>query len=194
MNPFFNIYIGPMFGAKTTRLLADIDRLKYKGRKVIAFKPNIDKRYVEDKISSHNNGTINACCIEDAEEIFSVIDSFCLDGTSIDTIAVDEAFMIKGIDNVLINLYRKGYNIIVASIQMDTKETPFENIRNMLPWATKIEVCPAVCTMCDRDAYFTEALFDIENATQEEKVGGKNMYEPRCAKHYTSFSNIARQS
>ena len=48
MNPFFNVYIGPMFGAKTTRLLADIDRLKYKGRKVIAFKPNIDKRYTED--------------------------------------------------------------------------------------------------------------------------------------------------
>ena len=190
MNPFFNVYIGPMFGAKTTRLLADIDRLKYKGRKVIAFKPNIDKRYAEDKISSHNNGTINACCIEDAEEIFSVIESFRLDGTSIDTIAVDEAFMVKGIDSVLIDLYRKGYNIIIASIQMNTKETPFENIRNMLPWATKIEVCPAVCTMCDSDAYFTEALFDIENATQEEKVGGKNMYEPRCAKHFSEFKNI----
>ena len=187
MNPFFNIYIGPMFGAKTTRLLADIDRLKYKGRKVIAFKPNIDKRYAEDKISSHNNGTINACCINDALEIFDIIEEFNIDNIVIDTIAVDEAFMINNIDTVLISLYRQGYNIIIASIQMDTKEKPFQNIKNMLPWATKIEVCPAVCTMCDNDAYFTEALFDIENATQEEKVGGKNMYEPRCANHYSSF-------
>lgn len=190
MNPFFNVYIGPMFGAKTTRLLTDIDRLKYKGRKVIAFKPNVDKRYAEDKITSHNNGSIKACCIDDANDIFNVIESFKLDGTSIDTIAVDEAFMIKRIDSVLVSLYKQGYNIIVASIQMDTKEKPFENIKNILPWATKIEICPAVCTMCNEDAYFTEALFDIENATQEEKIGGKSMYEPRCAKHFSEFSNL----
>tara|TARA_B100000212_G_scaffold181225_1_gene136432 strand:+ start:4485 stop:5054 length:570 start_codon:yes stop_codon:yes gene_type:complete len=189
MNPFFNIYIGPMFGAKTTRLLADVDRLKYKGRKIIAIKPNIDKRYSEDKISSHNNGTIEAIAITDAEDIFSIIETYNLKRFKgpVDTIAVDEAFMINNIDKVLISLYRKGYNIIVASIQMDAKETPFENIKNMLPWATKIEVCPAVCTLCNEDAYFTQALFDIENASQEEKIGGKNMYEPRCAKHYKDF-------
>ena len=43
----------------------------------------------------------------------------------------------------------------------------FENIKNILPWATKIEICPAVCTDCDQDAYFTEAMFDINNATAD---------------------------
>tara|TARA_Y100000114_G_C11738696_1_gene317730 strand:+ start:622 stop:1188 length:567 start_codon:yes stop_codon:yes gene_type:complete len=185
VNPFFNVYIGPMFGAKTTRLLADIDRLKYKGRKVIAFKPNIDKRYSLDKISSHNNGTIEAYCIDSAEEIRDIIKK---NNQDVDTIAVDEAFMILDVDKVLINLYKKGYNIIVASIQLDTKEKAFDNIKNILPWATKIEICPAVCTMCNEDAYFTEALFDIENASQEEKIGGKDMYEPRCAKHFSGFN------
>ena len=32
--------------------------------------------------------------------------------------------------------------------------------------------------------YFTMALFDIDNASQEEKLGGKDKYEPRCHKHY----------
>lgn len=182
MNPFFNIYIGPMFGAKTTRLLADVDRLKYKGRKIIAFKPDIDKRYAEDKISSHNNGTIEAYSISDAESIYSIIENH---ETQVDTIAIDEAFMISNIDDVLINLFlNHGTNIIVSSIQLDASEKPFENIRNMLPFATKIEVCPAVCTKCDQDAYYTKALFDIENATQEEKIGAKEMYEPRCFIHY----------
>ena len=102
-------------------------------------------------------------------------------------VAVDEAFMIQDVDAVLISLYRKGVNIIVSSIQLDANEIPFENIKNMMPWATKIEICPAVCTMCDQDAYFTEAMFDINNATQEEKIGSFGMYEPRCAMHYTSF-------
>ena len=185
MNPFFNIYIGPMFGAKTTRLLADVDRLKYKGKKVIAFKPDIDKRYVEDKISSHNNGTIEAYCIKNAEEILKFISDYEEEkDEKVHTIAVDEAFMIHQIDDVLIKCFNLGYNIIIASIQMDTHERPFNNIKNMLPFATKIEVCPAVCTKCDQDAYYTKALFDIDNATQEEKIGAEGMYEPRCFEHY----------
>ena len=106
MNPFFNIYIGPMFGAKTTRLLADVDRLKYKGKKVVAFKPNIDKRYTIDKISSHNNGTIEAYCINNAEEILTFISEYEeKNDEKIHTIAVDEAFMINSIDKVLINCF-----------------------------------------------------------------------------------------
>ena len=89
--------------------------------------------------------------------------------------------------NYLISLYKKGISIIVSSIQLDTKEIPFENIKNMMPWATKIEICPAVCTMCDQDAYFTEAMFDINNATAEERVGSHGMYEPKCARHYADF-------
>ena len=87
------------------------------------------------------------------------------------------------------SLYRNGVNIIVSSILLDANEIPFEKIKNMMPWATKIEICPAVCTKCDQDAYFTEAMFDINNATQEEKIGSFGMYEPRCFKHYSSFKN-----
>ena len=181
-NPTFTIYTGPMFGSKTTRLLGEVDRLKYRGRSVLAVKPSIDTRYDENKISSHNGGTINAICIQDAHELHDYIN-----GNQYTTIAVDEAFMISNIDEVLINYFRSGISIIVSSIQLDAEEKPFESIKNMMPWATKIEICPAVCTKCDQDAYYTEALFDIKNASQEERVGSENMYEPRCANHYTTF-------
>lgn len=185
MNPSFVIFTGPMFGSKTTRLMAEIDRAIYKKRKVIAFKANKDKRYTAGSISTHSGGTYPAHCIENASNIFDYIGESDFNANTI--IAVDEAFMIQDIDSVLISLYRKGVNIIVSSIQLDANEMPFENIKNMMPWATKIEICPAVCTMCDQDAYFTEAMFDINNATAEERVGSHGMYEPRCAKHYTTF-------
>lgn len=176
-----------MFGSKTTRLLGDIDRLNYRGKNVLAVKPKIDTRYETDKITSHNGGSIKAICIEDAKELYDYIDYKSIGSSLYETIAVDEAFMIKNIDNVLIDFFSKGISIIVSSIQLDAKEKPFENIKNMMPFATKIEICPAVCTMCDKDAYYTEALFDIENTSQEERLGSKNMYEPRCYLHYSSF-------
>ena len=185
MNPSFTIYTGPMFGSKTTKLMSDIDRSLYKGRKVIAFKAKRDNRYTKEAISTHTGATYPAFCIKNAEEILCFVNKEMYNANTV--IAVDEAFMIQDIDSVLISLYRKGINIIVSSIQLDANEIPFENIKNMMPWATKIEICPAVCTDCDQDAYFTEAMFDINNASAEERVGSKGMYEPRCAKHYTTF-------
>lgn len=185
INPFFILFTGPMFGSKTTRLVAEIDRSIYRGRKVIAFKAKKDNRYTADKISTHTGGTFPAHCIDDAFDIYDYLDEYDYNANTV--IAVDEAFMINNIDDVLISLYRQGINIVTSSIQLDANEVPFENIKNIMPWATKIEICPAVCTKCDQDAYFTEALFDINNASAEERVGSKDMYEPRCAKHYTTF-------
>lgn len=182
-NPTFTIYTGPMFGSKTTRLLGDIDRLKHKKRNVLVIKPKIDKRYAEGEIVSHNGGKIEAVCVEDANEITNIINSLNI----YEVIAVDEAFMIKNIDEVLIDYFKSGISIIVSSIQLDANEVPFSSIRNMMPFATKIEVCPAVCTKCDQDAYYTAALFDMENTSQEERLGSGDKYEPRCFKHYPSF-------
>ena len=183
--PEFRIYIGPMFGSKTTRLLGDIDRFSRKGKNVHVFKPKKDKRYSESKISSHNGMTYSAICIENANEI---IDSINKSNTMPDIIAVDEAFMIPDIDEVIIDLFKSGITILVSSIQMDANENPFENIKNLLPWSTKIEICSAVCTKCDRDAYYTYPLFDIDNATDEEKIGGSDIYEPRCFVHYFNYN------
>ena len=187
MNPQFIIYTGPMFGSKTTRLLGDIDRFSRKGKNVLSFKAKRDIRYEKDKICSHNGGSCYAYCINTSEELYKIYEE--INGyEKVDVIAVDEAFMIPGISSVLISLYQKGVTIIISSIQLDANEKPFESIRDMMPWATKVEICSAVCSKCDQDAYFTEALFDIHNATQEEKVGAGAMYEPRCMKHYTNFN------
>ena len=185
MNPSFTIFTGPMFGSKTTRLMAEIDRSLYKGRKVLAFKAKRDDRYSIDKISTHSGGSYPAVCIEDAKEILLHLKEGDYNPKTI--IAVDEAFMISNIAPVLISLYRHNISIVLSSIQLDANEVPFLSIKEMMPFATKIEVCPAVCTKCDSDAYFTEAMFDINNATEKEKVGSKGMYEPRCATHYTTF-------
>ena len=73
--------------------------------------------------------------------------------------------------------------ILISSLQLSSDLKPFEEIAKMLPWATKIEVCPAVCTICGADAYYTykkDGNFD-----GEIEVGGKELYEPRCSVHHS---------
>ena len=50
-----------------------------------------------------------------------------------------------------------------------------------LPYATRVEKCAAVCTVCGSDAPYTHRKVKGE---QEIAVGGAEMYEPRCWRHH----------
>jgi len=172
MKQEFVIYTGPMFGGKTSRMLAQLERLKYKKRVIKLFKPKIDTRYSTESVISHNGNRWVSINIDSGPEILDNVGKA-------DVIAVDEAFMIPGVADVLLQLFKEGKNIYVSSLQLSSKGLVFEEMNKILPWATKIEVCPAVCH-CGQDAYYTVPL----TANREPiGVGGKDNYEPRCKEH-----------
>jgi len=187
MNPEFIIFTGPMFGSKTTRMLAAIDRYHYQNRKVIAFKPRIDDRYSAVEISTHSGGRFPAVGVQSGSDILSYFSQI---GDEFSIIAVDEAFMINGIADVLLKLFREGKTILVSSLQLSSSGNVFEEVRDMMPWATRIEVCPAVCTVSGKDAYYTHRKVE---GLDEIVVGGKELYEPRCWEHH-SYMNQRKGS
>ena len=55
-------------------------------------------------------------------------------------------------------------------------------MEKMLPWATRIEKCAAVCLVCGEDAFYTQKkIADLA----EIAVGGSELYEPRCWHHHS---------
>tara|TARA_Y100000593_G_C4280864_1_gene322695 strand:- start:995 stop:1576 length:582 start_codon:yes stop_codon:yes gene_type:complete len=175
--PEFIIFTGPMFGSKTTRLIATIDRFRYQNRNILAFKPRMDERYSKSEICTHNGARVEAFVVNSGDDIIRIVS----DTESVDVVAVDEAFMIDGVAEALLSLFRSGKTIAVSSLQLSATGNVFEEIRDMMPWATKIEVCPAVCTVTGLDAYYTHRKF--ENM-KEITVGGSDLYEPRCWFHH----------
>jgi thymidine kinase len=173
-DPKFIIFTGPMFGSKTTKMLAAIDRYRYQQKKVVAFKPTIDERYDKASIVTHSGGNIPAICVKAGSDVVDYISNL---SQKPDVIAIDEAFMIEGIGAVLINLFKSGFTIVVSSLQLSATGNIFEEVRDIMPWATKIEVCPAVCPVTGRDAYYTHKKVDD---LAEIAVGGADLYEPRC--------------
>ncbi len=181
--PEFIIYTGPMFGAKTSRLLATIDRYSYQNRLVVAFKPKIDRRYTPSSITTHNGFSVDAISVGDGSDILETVASMSDDP---DVIAIDEAFMIAGCAQAALELFRAGKTIVVSSLQLSASGNVFTEVRDMMPWATKIEVCPAVCTKTGRDAYYTHKKVDD---LREIAVGGAELYEPRCWEHHHFMNN-----
>ena len=187
MNPKFIIFTGPMFGSKTTRLFAALDRYKYQKRNIIAFKPGIDDRYCAAKITTHSGASMPARVVNGGMEIHQYISHH----DEYDVIAVDEAFMIPGVSWVLTDLFKKGKTIVVSSLDLSATGKAFEEMEALFPWATCIEKCPAVCTECGADAYYTHKK--VED-TAEITVGGSELYEPRCWTHHNYFKRDDREA
>lgn len=175
-SPELKIFTGPMFGGKTTRMLAALERYQYQHRSTLLFKPSMDKRYSEEKVVTHKGQEHTSVLVSSGEEILSR-------GLLADVVAVDELFMIPGSAKSLISLFKRGKTILVSTLQLSSEPDgyrPFDEVKNLLPWATKIEVCPAVCAHCDRDAFYTQR---IGEQPKQILVGGAESYQPVCWQH-----------
>ena len=67
--PELKIFTGPMFGGKTTRMLATLERYRYHNRKVILFKPCMDDRYSENKVVTHKGQEHTSILVKSGSEI-----------------------------------------------------------------------------------------------------------------------------
>lgn len=167
--PSFTVYTGPMFGSKTSKLLADLDRYERKGLRVIAFKPKIDDRYSNCEIVTHSGARRFAIAVSNGIHLAELAANY-------DVVGIDEAFMVPGCGQAAVDLYLAGKTVIVSSIQLSAAGNPFKEVVEMLPWATRIKVCPAVCSLTGHDAYFTVCKGILNSS--ELQIGGCDHYEP----------------
>ena len=174
-NPTFVIYTGPMFGTKTSRLLSALDRYKYQSKDIVAFKPLVDVRYSNDHIVTHNGWKFPATAVSTGTELLAHLANLDQEPH---VVAVDEAFMIPGVADALIWLYKDvGLDVVVSSLELSAQGKPFHEIKEMMPWATEVVKCASVCAVCGRDAPYTHKK---EVNEDEIQVGGSEIYEPRC--------------
>jgi thymidine kinase len=164
-----------MFGNKTSKLLIELERLKYKKKNFVVFKPSIDDRYSKTDVVTHGGWTVPAITVQSGIDVLAELDKVI--DQKVDVVAVDEAFMIDGIADVLVWLFRNGISIIVSTLDLSSKCKPFKEVQLLTPWATRIEKCSAVCTVCGADANYT---YKNVVSDQEIEVGGCELYEPRC--------------
>lgn len=181
--PQLTVFTGPMFGSKTTRLIAACERYMRRGLRVRVFKPAADRRYsAQNEVRTHGGVNFEAEAVVDGDQLRLAIAA----AGPLDVVAVDELFMIPGGAQALIQQFRSGVSVVVSSVQMSAALEPFEEMQQLLPWATAVHVCSAICMRCGQDAYFTSAKFDIRRA---HVVGGADLYEPLCHTHFEALKH-----
>ena len=170
-NGCIEVICGSMFSGKTEELLKRLNRAKFAKLKISVFKPQLDTRYGNNKIVSHNSNEILAIPIKDASEILTCI-------SESDIIAIDEAqFFNTDIIAVCNTLAEKGKRVIISGLDMDFLAKPFGIMPHLLAIADKITKLHAICADCHNTANFS---FRITQNKSLIKIGEKDEYKPLC--------------
>ena len=187
------LYTGPMFSSKTTKLLMQADKRFYQKQKVISFKSRMDDRYSQiGEIVTHNFNKIPAHLVSTGDEMLEKIAEQSKSGVEVDCVIIDELFLIEGGAEACLTLYKKGYDVVVASIDLSFTGEPFHQIKELMPYCTRIVKCKSVCSVCQKDARYTYKkksvkhvdVFESDESVVQIQVGGAELYEPRCQEHH----------
>ena len=170
-----------MFSGKTSRLIELLERERFAGRKVILFKPDMDRRYSENMVKTHKGIELDATTVKTNSSGIKALINVAPD---YDVIGVDEAQFWdenSGIEEALNNLASSKKIVYVSTLNKDYKGRPFSVSENLLAYADTIHSLTAVCTKCGEDAVFSQRMIDgVEESGPRIVIGGREAYQPRC--------------
>ena len=170
---------GSMFSGKSEELLRRVKRGVIAKQNVLLFKPFIDNRYEENKVSTHNGNTFESVNIDKSEEIYDYIKD-----KKYDIIGIDEVqFFDENIVEVINNLADDGVRVIVAGLDMDFKAEPFYPMPEIMAISEMVTKLHAVCNKCGKEASRSQRLINGEPAKYDDPIvviGASESYEARC--------------
>ena len=172
--------VGAMFAGKTSELLKRILWAKHQGKKILVIKPNIDNRYSEKLLITHNNLSHDCYAMKNWKK---TLDDCSINKKNYDIVFLDEIQFMDSketVDNIEIIL-NQGIDVVCAGLDQDSRGKPWETSSFMLGLSDKITKIYGFCNVCGLEATKTYRKIEGGDRTQ---VGAANIYEPRCLKHW----------
>jgi len=181
---FLSIIIGPMFSGKSSYLIKNIKKSIENNENILVVNHSIDKRYNENKITNHNQVSVDCISISNLNDIFSYCSNKNIDLNTINHFYVDEAQFFPDLENV-VKLMLKNYpnlKITCVGLDGDYKQEVFNDgqLLKLIPYADNVEKLYSKCAYCGGKASFTKRK---TNSKEQVIVASEDIYEPVCYIH-----------
>ncbi|MBU9724355.1 MULTISPECIES: thymidine kinase [Bacillaceae] len=175
---WLEVVCGSMFSGKSEELIRRVRRASYGRQKVQVFKPQIDNRYSEKEVVSHNGNKVYAMPIEKASSILDLLEK------DTQVVAIDEVqFFNEDVVDVVQALADQDLRVIVAGLDQDFRGEPFGHVPTLMALAETVTKLQAICLTCGSPASRTQRLINGKPASYDDPiilVGASESYEPRC--------------
>ena len=178
---WIEVICGSMFSGKTEELIRRLKRAQFAKQRIEIFKPEVDNRYDDDLVTSHDQNQIRSTPVPAAANI-PILASDC------DVVGIDEAqFFDSEIVQVCNDLANRGIRVIVAGLDMDFKGNPFGPMPALMATAEYVTKVHAVCTHTGNLANYSFRKASNDNLVM---LGENQEYEPLSrAAYYKALRN-----
>jgi len=178
---WIEVICGSMFSGKTEELIRRLNRAKIAKQRVEIFKPEIDKRYDEKNVVSHDANAVLCTPVQTAAQIL-------LYDIDVDVVAIDEAqFFDMELIKVANVLADRGFRVIVAGLDMDFRGVPFGPIPGLMATAEYVTKVHAICMNCGNLAQYSHRTIKNESLVV---LGEKESYEPLCRSCFLKIQKV----
>ena len=180
MRGYLETIVGAMFAGKTSELLKRILWAKHQNKKIIVIKPNIDNRYSNEKIITHNDLSHDCYAMSSWD---NALEEFIFEKSKVDMVFLDEIQFMdtkETLNNAEIIL-NNGIDVVCAGLDQDSRGKPWETSSMLLGSSDKILKIYGFCNVCGLEATKT---YRKKEGGERTQVGAANIYEPRCLKHW----------
>ena len=168
-----------MWGGKTEGLISDLVRARIQEIPTLAFNPYKNDRFETRDLRAHSGASFPALPVESGQEIVQRAEQH---GARV--VGIDEFFMIPGALAAVEALVRAERKVVIATLDMDSEGRAWESVGELLAMAEEVIKCPAVCSRCKRDAFYSFRRGDAPSG--RVLVGADEYYEPRCLECFVS--------
>jgi thymidine kinase len=178
---WIEVICGSMFSGKTEELIRRLKRAKFAKQKVEIFKPQIDTRYDEVKVVSHQGNEIHSTPVPSSSNILLMVNDA-------DVVAIDEAqFFDMELPNVCNQLANMGIRVIIAGLDLDFQGKPFGPMPQLMATAEYVTKVHAICLSCGELAYVSHRTNNNEKLVM---LGETESYEPLCRDCYNKNKTV----
>lgn len=168
---WIEVICGSMFSGKTEELIRRLKRARFANQRVEIFKPQIDVRYSQEEVVSHDLNAIRSTPVDNSGNILLLTGD-------VDVVGVDEAqFFDANIVSVCNQLANSGVRVIVAGLDMDFLGNPFGPMPQLMATAEYVTKVHAICVRCGNLAHHSHRLSENDKLVM---LGEQESYEPIC--------------
>ena len=176
-----NIYIGPMYAGKTTKLIETYEECLNNDENVVVLTHSTENRYSVDKLSTHDQKKIS--CFK-CDSIKSFISEHIDAIKESKFILIDEGQFFTDLMEILYLVNELNRNVFVFGLDGDFKRNKFGQISDLISHCDRIEKLHAVCGNCSKPAIFSDRI--VTSSTEQVLVGSQDMYKPLCRECYNT--------
>jgi len=194
------MYVGSMYGGKTSKLLAAYKDVNEgcMHSKACLIKPSIDERYDKEAVCTHDGESVKVTRLipyNHLESFVPMVLGIKKDYPQMHSLFIDEGNLFEGrLDTVVMYLLTQGLNVHIAGLLHDFNRVPFDSICCMLSYADNVMEFYRTCHVegCTEQGLWTQRYINGELAPKDSPrilVGSdceemSCTYKVRCSTHF----------